>query len=129
MKDVNVMKKILIVEDELMLLHLLHTQLTEKGYTVIDATDGKTGLKKAIQEKPHLILLDIKLPVMDGLTMLDLLRKEKAGKKIKVIILTNVEPDTQIIGKVINDQPIYYFIKSDVVLFDLFEKINKLLVV
>lgn len=79
--EVNMMKKILIVEDELFLLNLLHAQLTEKGYTVLDATDGKTGLEKAIHDKPDLILLDIKLPIMDGLTMLYLLRKEKVGKK------------------------------------------------
>jgi DNA-binding response OmpR family regulator len=121
------MKKILIVEDELLLLKLLHTELAEKGYTVIEATDGKTGLEKALQENPDLILLDIKLPIMDGLTMLDLLRKEKEGQTIKVIILTNVEPDTAVIGKVITDQPVYYFIKSDVMLSDLFDKIKKLL--
>jgi len=122
------MKKILIIEDEFLLLKLLHSQLTEKGYKVIDATDGKTGLEKAIHEKPDLILLDINLPVMDGLTMLELLRKEKVGEKIKIIILTNIEPDTAIIGKVIAGQPIYYFIKSDVLLSDLFEKIKELLI-
>lgn len=46
---------------------------------------------------------------------------------MNIIILTNIEPDTPIIKKVITDQPIYYFIKSDVVLSDLFEKIKNIL--
>lgn len=121
------MKKILVVEDESAYLRLLTAQLTEKGYKVFEATDGKTGLDKAKKEKPDLILLDIRMPVMDGMAMLKLLRKEESGKKTKVIMLTNLEPDTKIIGDVVSDQPSYYFIKSDAKLSELFEKIKELL--
>lgn len=121
------MKKILLVEDEPAYLNLLNIQLTAKGYTVIEATNGKQGLEKARSENPDLILLDIRMPVMDGMTMLDSLRKEEIGKKTKVIILTNLEPDDKIIEKVVNDQPSYYFVKSDIQLNDLLEKIKELL--
>src|SRR3989344_1050708 len=107
------MKKILVVEDELAYLKLLNSQLTEKGYTVIEAINGKIGLEKAKKENPDLILLDIRMPVMDGMAMLDLLRKEEAGKTTTVIILTNLEPDDKILGEVVRDQPSYYFVKSD----------------
>lgn len=120
------MKKILVVEDELAYLKLLHDQLTEKGYEVIMAKNGQEGLKMAKKELPDLILLDIRMPVMDGMTMLDLLRKEDAGKKIKIIILTNLEPDDKIIGDVVKDQPSYYFVKSDIKFDDLLEKIKEL---
>ena len=87
------MKKILIVEDEPSFLNLLHKELTSKGYTVVDAKDGKEGYDTAVLVKPDLILLDILMPGVDGLTMLELLRKSKEGKDMKVIILTNLELD------------------------------------
>lgn len=122
------MKKILVVEDELAYLKLLNSQLTEKGYDVIEATDGKKGLDKAKSENPDLILLDIRIPKIDGLTMLNLLRKNEKGKKIKTIILTNLEPDETIVQKVVDDQPAYYFVKSDTKFEDLIKKIDELLV-
>jgi DNA-binding response OmpR family regulator len=121
------MKKILIVEDELAYLKLLNSQLTGKGYAVIEASNGKSGLEAAKKEKPDLILLDIRMPVMDGMTMLELLRKQETDKKAKVIMLTNLEPDDKIIGKVVNDQPSYYFVKSDIQFNDLLAKIEELL--
>ena len=121
------MKKILVVEDELAYLKLLNSQLTEKGYKVIEAIDGKSGLEKAKSEKPDLILLDIRMPIMDGMVMLNLLRKGETGKKTKVIMLTNLEPDDKIIEEVIRDQPAYYFVKSDIQFNELLEKIEELL--
>lgn len=121
------MKKILIIEDELAYLKLLNSQLTEKGYTVIEAINGEKGLEKAKSENPDLILLDIRMPVMDGMAMLKSLRKEEAGKKTKVIILTNLEPDDKIIGDVVSDQPSYYFVKSDTQFNELLDKIQELL--
>lgn len=117
----------MVVEDELAYLNLLKSQLTEKGYTVVEAINGKKGLEKVNSEKPDLILLDIRMPVMDGMTMLDLLRKEEAGKKAKVIMLTNLEPDEKIVGGVVSDKPAYYFVKSDIQFNDLLKKIKELL--
>ncbi|HWY80255.1 MAG TPA: response regulator [Candidatus Sulfotelmatobacter sp.] len=122
------MKKILIVEDEIAYVELLHDQLSKKGYTVIQARDGGEGLELAKKEKPDLILLDIRMPVMDGLTMLKLLRKEKEAGKTKVIILTNLEPDDKIITQVIKTEPTYYCVKSDTGLDNLIEKIRELIV-
>jgi CheY-like chemotaxis protein len=124
---VRYVKKILIVEDEIAYLKLLNSQLTSRGYTVIEAIDGQKGLEKAKSENPDLILLDIRMPVMDGMAMLALLRKDQERKKTKVIILTNLEPDDKIIGEVVADQPSYYFVKSDIQFDDLLEKIKDLL--
>ena len=117
------MKKILIVEDELAYLKLLNTQLSAKGHTVIEAVNGKEGLEKAIKEQPDLILLDIRMPIMDGMVMLVELRKDSWGKTAKVILLTNIEPDEKILKGVLVEQPIYYFVKSDMQLDDLMDKI------
>src|SRR3990167_306592 len=119
------MKKILVVEDELAYLKLLHDQLTAKGYEVLEAKNGKAGLEMAKNEKPDLILLDIRMPIMDGMTMLGLLRQDENGKNTKVIMLTNLEPDDKIVGKVLNEQPSYYFVKSDIQFNDLLEKIKE----
>ena len=121
------MSKILIIEDEAAYLDLLTTQLSAKGYEIVTATNGQEGLDKAKCEQPNLILLDIRMPVMDGVTMLDLLRKDESLKNTKVILLTNLEPNDKLIGDVVRDQPSYYFVKSDTQLADLFEKIKVLL--
>ncbi len=121
------MKKILIVEDELPYAKLLNAQLTQKGYKVIEAPDGAKGLEKAKIEHPDLILLDIRMPVMDGMAMLDLLRKDKSIRKTKVIMLTNLEPDDKMLTEVLEGLPTYYFIKSDIEFNDLLKKIKELL--
>lgn len=122
------MKKILIVEDERQYLKLLHDQLAQKDYEIMEAKDGKEGLEMARRERPDLILLDLRMPVMDGLTMLDLLRRDEGGRSAIVIILTNLEPDDTIIRDVIKYQPAYYCVKSDMKFSELKEKAQELLV-
>lgn len=121
------MKKILIVEDELAYLKLLHDQLEAQGYETIEAKNGQEGLDTAKAEKPDLILLDIRMPVMDGMAMLDLLRKDEYGKTAKVIILTNIEPDDKILKEVLEGLPTYYLIKSDTKLDELLNKIKSVI--
>ncbi|KKQ92476.1 MAG: Response regulator receiver domain protein [Candidatus Woesebacteria bacterium GW2011_GWA2_40_7] len=118
------MKKILIVEDEPSFLNLLHKELTSKGYTVVDAKDGKEGYDTAMLVKPDLILLDILMPGVDGLTMLELLRKNRDGRD-KVIILTNLELDNNVMKRALDAKPLYYFVKSDISLSALIQKIDE----
>lgn len=84
------MKKILIVEDDAILLLTLADNLVQAGFKIIKAKDGEEGLAAALREHPDLILLDIILPKMDGLTVLKKLRQDKWGKHALVIILTNL---------------------------------------
>ena len=121
------MKKILIIEDEAAYSELLQEKLTAKGYKVIEATDGKKGLAMAKKENPDLILLDIRIPGMDGMKTLNVLCKEEACKKLKIIILSNLEPDDKITRGVDCDEPAQYFVKSDIQFSDLLEKIKELL--
>jgi two-component system response regulator AtoC len=69
------MAKILIVEDECAALNSLATLLKEDGYETLKAGDGERGLVRALSEEPDLILLDIRLPKLDGLTVLQKLRQ------------------------------------------------------
>jgi two-component system, OmpR family, alkaline phosphatase synthesis response regulator PhoP len=84
-------KKILIIEDEEMILSVLSKKLTDSGLDVILATDGETGLQKALTESPDLILLDIVLPKMDGITLLEKYNREQILNKAPIIILTNLD--------------------------------------
>lgn len=120
------MKKVLVVEDESAYIKLLRDQLVENGYDVFEARNGVDGLATARREEFDLILLDIRMPLMDGLTMLSELRKQEPRKTTKVIILTNLEPDDQTLQRVIEDLPTYYLMKSDTKLDDLIEKIREI---
>lgn len=121
------MHKILIIEDEAAYLKLLSDQFTANGYEVVTAKDGEKGLEMALKTTPDLILLDIRLPKIDGMAMLDLLRKDDKGKKMKVIVLTNLEPDDKILSEVVDTAPIRYFVKSDISLKDLLGKVKVVL--
>ncbi len=81
---------VLIVEDEISLRNALKTKLAKEGFDVLEAANGKEGYDLAISKKPDLILLDIIMPIMDGVSMLKILRKNKWGKTAKVIILSNL---------------------------------------
>lgn len=89
-------RKILIVDDEPALLNALFDKFTRAGFTVIVAENGQAGLKSAYEHRPSLILLDIIMPVMDGLTMLNKLRQGRWGKRVKVILLTNLSDPVRI---------------------------------
>ena len=119
------MKKILIVEDEISYLNLLHKELTAKGYAVVDAKDGKEGYDTALIIHPDLIILDIIMQGVDGLTMLEQLRANKEGKLMKVILLTNLELDNLIMERALAAKPLYYFVKSDITLEALIAKIEE----
>lgn len=120
------MKKILVVEDEVPYAQLLRDALAPK-YKVICAYNGVDGLAAAKKERPDLILLDIRMPGMDGMSVLKELRKDSYGRTAKVIILTNFEATDDMLMQVAQDLPTYYFIKSNVQLFDLLEKIDDIL--
>jgi DNA-binding NtrC family response regulator len=78
--------RILIVEDEKTALHALSSLLADEGYHVIPAVRGEQGLQLAKTQEPDLILLDIRLPDLDGLTLLEQLRAEH--RDAAVIIMT-----------------------------------------
>ena len=83
---------ILIVEDESSLVMALSEKFKHERFKVLTASNGKMGLKLALKNKPDLILLDILMPIMDGMTMLKKLRKDPWVNNVFVFILTNREP-------------------------------------
>jgi len=82
-------KHVLLIEDEEILLSLLKKKIEDAGFFVDTATDGVTGLKKAIEGKPDVVLLDMLLPKMNGFEVLEGLNKEHLLPQLPVIILSN----------------------------------------
>lgn len=80
--------KILIVDDEPNIVRTLKDRLEMNDYNVITGSNGKEGLDKAVEEKPDIILLDVIMPLMDGLEMLEALRCNNECDDISVIMLT-----------------------------------------
>ncbi|MFC1850070.1 response regulator [candidate division CSSED10-310 bacterium] len=81
------MKKILVVEDDPSLLEL-EKSILEDLYTVVTAENGKEALKKVKEESPDLIVLDLMMPVMDGLQFCEELKKEKKHENIPIVMVT-----------------------------------------
>lgn len=82
------MTKILIVEDEEVLAHRLADKLRSEGFTVFTAADGEAGLDRVREEIPNLVVLDIMLPKLDGLSLCRMIRRDAATSRIPIIILT-----------------------------------------
>ena len=85
--------KILIIEDEEDLIKGLKLNLTDEGFVVDWALDGNEGLRKALDETPDLILLDIMLPDLDGLEVCRQLREKKVGTPIIMLTAKGEEVD------------------------------------
>ena len=81
-------KVILIVEDDPKNLKLFRDLIQVSGYTTLEATDGKQGVELAREKKPDLILMDIQMPVMDGLEATKLLKNDDVTKDIPIVALT-----------------------------------------
>lgn len=120
-------KLLLLIEDDKILLDMYQKLFLNHGYNVHTAMDGEEGLKKALVDHPDLILLGIRMPKMDGMTMLKLLRHDAWGKDAKVIILTNLDPINTILQGVVVDHPTYYLIKANTRPEDVLEKIREVI--
>ena len=80
--------KILVVDDEIYIVHILDFSLGVEGYEVMTALDGEQALDKVKQEKPDLIVLDIMMPKLDGYETCKALKSDAETKDIPVILLS-----------------------------------------
>lgn len=116
-------KKILIVEDEVPLLKALSSKFSSEGYLVSEAIDGNEGFTKAQAERPDLIITDIVMPDMNGLTMIKNIRETEWGKSIEIILLTNLNNSDDVATAMLYGVE-DYMVKSDMKLKDIVEKVN-----
>jgi DNA-binding response OmpR family regulator len=85
------MPRVLVVDDEPDAVELLQEFLTSKGYEVITAEDGEEALHKVKEERPHLILLDVRMPRLNGMEVLKRLRE--IDREVGVIMVTAVDEE------------------------------------
>ncbi len=88
--------KILVVEDEVSLSEAYHTLLKQAKYDVMVAHDGKDALEKVQQFEPDLILLDLRMPIMDGVGFLKEYDLAKKHPDVKVIVFSNYDMQDEI---------------------------------
>lgn len=119
-------KKILITEDEKSMLQALSDTFKDENFDVFGAEDGEKGLEVALKEHPDVILVDIIMPKMDGLTMLKKLREDDWGKSVPVMILTNLS-DREKMAEAAEIGVCNYLIKTDWSLEDIVKKVKKII--
>lgn len=93
----NLQKKILIIEDDNIIIKIIEHFLENEDYSVSVAQDGEVGLKKIIEDKPDLILLDIMVPSMSGLQLLEKLKEDTQLSQIPIIIISSLSQDEDIL--------------------------------
>jgi DNA-binding response OmpR family regulator len=118
-------KTILVVEDDAALRKILVKRTSDEKWRVIEAVDGRSGLSSALEKHPDLILLDLMLPGIDGITLLAELRKDEWGKSAKVIIMSNLIQGDALMKRAEGYGVIDYVEKADMSLDSIVEKIRK----
>ncbi len=119
-------KKILIVEDDIALRNVYEMRLKLEGYDVLVAADGEEGLSTAVKEKPSLIVLDLMMPKISGMDVLDILKSTPETKKIPVIVLTALTQESvKTKGYVFGADE--FMVKSESKLEEIVSKIKSLL--
>lgn len=113
-------KKILIVEDDSVLSWVLIKKFKKEGFSVLLAKNGEEGLDVALKEHPDLILLDIIMPKMDGITVLKRLRVHQWGSSVPIILLTNLS--SVAVDQDVQDDVCEYLVKAD---WDIGEVVKK----
>lgn len=119
-------KKILIVEDDPPLLKVLEAKFKGEGFEVLTAMNGEEGLESALENEPDIILLDLIMPKMDGVTMLKKLRETPYGAAANVVVLTNLSDSASVMQSM--ESGVYdYLVKTNWKLDAVVDRVKKIL--
>lgn len=121
------MAKILLIEDDKTQADIYLTRILAEGYGAAWANDGELGLRMALENKPNVIVLDVRMPKMDGTSVLEELRKDQWGANVPVIILTNLDPTNELTDKIYKNRASYFLLKQATEPELLIEKIREIL--
>ena len=119
------MAKILIVDDDRLMVKMYQGKFEDDGYEVVTANDGEQGLAKALELKPDLILLDVMMPKMNGFEMLKGLKNNQQTKNTPVILLTNVGEENANQG--LDLGAVAYLVKAHYDVKDIVKKVKEIL--
>jgi two-component system alkaline phosphatase synthesis response regulator PhoP len=102
-----------MVDDDQAILKMYQTAFEHEGFEFNTAQNGMDGIKISFEKHPNLILLDLLLPEMDGISVMKKLRENDWGKTVPIIILTNMDTSDEILNAVVENEPTYYFVKAN----------------
>jgi DNA-binding response OmpR family regulator len=120
------MKTVLIIEDDQIILEMYRDKFQVSHFGVITALNGEDGLAAALRHHPDLILLDLAMPKMDGMTVMKKLREDPWGNAVPVIILTNLNLDGRMLEEIIKNKPTYSLMKANTTPEDVLEKAREI---
>ncbi len=120
-------KTVLIVEDESHVLKMISSKLYHEGLGILEAKNGEEGFKLAAQHHPDVIVSDIVMPKMDGLTMIKKIRQSGWGKSLPVIFVTNLKAENSFKKNIEEYKPSFYFVKPNWKLQDVADKVKEVL--
>ncbi len=115
--------KILIIDDDKITNSKLCEYFEKENFNVDRAFNGKDGYDKALSLDPDIIILDITMPIMDGITMLKKLREDEWGEDVKVVMLTNISNEA-VIRHAMELYVTDYLIKSNNTYLDVLNRVK-----
>jgi len=119
-------KTVLLIDDEADVISALSEKFKKEGLKPLEAKNGEEGLRSALENHPDLIVLDIMMPKMDGISMLRELKKDAWGARVPVMLLTNVGENDKL-ATALELGIVSYLIKSEVKLADIVKKTRVIL--
>jgi DNA-binding response OmpR family regulator len=124
-KDMDTQKKtILVVEDELPLLEAVSEKFVKEGFNILKARDGREAVSVALAEHPDVIMMDIIMSGMDGMTAMKKIREDDWGKQAKIILVTNLS-DSDYVKEAAKYGVFDFIVKTDYKLDEIVEIIRK----
>lgn len=117
-------KKILLVDDDLVLTDMVSEVLLSEGYEVVVEHDGEAGLAKALDWQPDVVVLDVMMPKITGLAVLEAIRATEWGKTVPALLMTNVNEPEAVSASVEAGTPVEYLLKTDWTIEQIVEKIK-----
>ncbi|MEK7545913.1 MAG: response regulator [Patescibacteria group bacterium] len=116
-------KTVLIVEDEQSMQRALKNKLEHVGYAVVTAADGEEAIGTLRASKPDLVLLDLIMPKLDGISVLHLMKADDAMRALPVIILTNLSSGDKV-AEAMQLGTFDFLVKANYSLDDVLKKVN-----
>ena len=117
------MAKILLVEDDSLIVKIYSTRLKADGFTVVSADNGEDGIAMAEKETPDFILLDVMMPKMDGFKVLETLRAKEGLKNIPIIVYSNLAQESEM-QKAVQMGATEFIVKANISPTELVNKIK-----
>lgn len=119
-------KKVLIIEDDDHISKIYGIKLSKENVDTIVARDGEEGINMIASEKPDLVLLDLMIPIKDGFTVLEEVKKTPFGKNLPILVLSNLGQESDI-KKATSLGAADYFIKVNLSIQEVIDKVKKYL--